>query len=120
MVHSQNTGDNPFPHGNYKITTTQDAHYPGGAEALSAWIYDHMVYPPAAMKNKLSGKVTLSFDVLPDSSTTNIVAMDDPGNGFKDEAIRLMSITRFAPAILKGRAIRQQMILTIPFQVKGE
>ena len=117
---SQNTGDNPFPHRNYSMVTSQDAHYPGGVDSLSKWIYDNMNYPKEAMRKKLQADVTVSFEVLPDSTAANIITMNDPGNGFKEEAIRLISITKFAPAILKGRPIKQQMMFTIPFHLGGE
>ncbi|MCB9230845.1 MAG: energy transducer TonB [Bacteroidia bacterium] len=100
---------------NFKVVTERNAEYPGGNEAMYMFFYKNMEFPKAARENNITGKVNVSFQVEPDSSTSNVSAMNDLGHGTAEEAVRLVKLLKFAPAIQNGKAIRQNMMVTVIF-----
>lgn len=104
-------------HRNYKVTTQQKAEYPGGNEALYRFFYEEMKYPEAAKKERVEGDVQVSFYVMPDSSVSDVRALNDLGHGTKAEAERLIKSTKWVPAIQNGRSIKQQMVVPVLFRI---
>ena len=100
---------------NYKVVTEKNAEYPGGNEAMYMFFYKNMEFPAEARENKISGQINVSFDVETDSTVSNVEALNDLGYGTKAEAIRLVKLLKFAPAIQNGRATRQHMMVAVLF-----
>lgn len=100
---------------NYKVVTERNAEYPGGNEALYRFFYQKMNYPEAAAEAKVKGQINMSFEVLPDSTVANVQALNDLGYGTKEEAIRLVKMLKFAPALQNGKPIKQSMMLPVIF-----
>lgn len=100
---------------NFKVVTERNAEYPGGNEAMYMFFYRNMEFPAAARDNNVTGQVTVTFDVEPDSSVSHVEALDDLGHGTQAEAIRLVKLLKFGPAIQNGKATRQHMMVSVIF-----
>ncbi|MEM7036500.1 MAG: energy transducer TonB [Bacteroidota bacterium] len=104
-------------HRHYKIVNDREAEFPGGNKALYMDLFQRTQYPAEAKEKGLTADITVAFFVEPDSSTSEVKAMNDPGNGFAEEAVRLIKETKFAPAIQSGEPVRQQMMLPVLFRI---
>lgn len=102
---------------NFAITTQREPEYPGGNEALYTFFYEKMEYPAEAKTRKLEGDVYVSFYVEPDSSVSEVSAMNDLGFGTKEEAIRLIKLCKFVPGIQGGKAVRMNMMVPVLFRI---
>lgn len=110
---SQEDPKNPYDV-NFKVNYDQEAHYPAGAEAFYAYIYKNITYTDEAKQKMISGDVLVSFDVMPDSTVSNIIILSSPGCGVDEEINRLIAPLKFAPAMAKGTPMRQNMMMSIP------
>lgn len=99
---------------NMTVVTTQDASFPHGEQALYIYILKNVKYSEEAKKNYIEGNVTLSFDVLPDSSVSNARVISDIGYGIGEEVKRLVSQLKFSPAIQMGVKVRMNLIMDFP------
>lgn len=90
--------------------------FPGGDEALKAYIEKNLKYPEHAKENGVEGIVNVQFVVLPDGSigTIKIVRMVDPD--LEQEAIRLVkTMPAWTPADKDGVAIEAPAQVAVPF-----
>lgn len=91
------------------------ASFPRGLDALNAFIKEKTVYPADAKKNKIKGKVYLSFIVEKYGEITNIKVDKGLGYGLDEEAKRLIALKRWNPAILNGNPVRVSYQMPIEF-----
>jgi protein TonB len=94
--------------------TTQDAFYPKGEQALYTYVMNAVTYSDGAKKIYLSGAVSLSFDVMPDSSVANVKIINDPGYGVGEEVKKVVGKLKFAPAIMMGTKVKSNLIMDFP------
>lgn len=90
--------------------------YPGGEEALQAYLSENMQYPAIARSNGIEGVVEVSFTVKADGSigAIKISRMIDPE--LEAEAIRLVKkMPAWIPADKGGKAVDSQATVKIPF-----
>jgi len=94
--------------------TTQDAFYPKGEQALYTYVLYNVKYSEAAKKNYVQGNVSLSFDVMPDSTTKNVKIISDVGFGVGEEVKKLVEKLKFSPAIQMGIKVKMNLIMNFP------
>ena len=94
--------------------TTQDAFYPKGDQALYTYIMYSVKYSEESIKKYIEGNVSLSFDVMPDSTVKNVNIISDPGYGLGEEVKKLVEKLKFAPAIQMGMKVRMNMMMDFP------
>jgi protein TonB len=99
---------------NMTVTASQDAFYPKGEQALYNYVLMNAKYSEEAKKNFVTGDVELSFDVMPDSSVTNVKVIHDVGFGVGDEVKKIVSQLKFAPAIMMGVKVRTNVMMDFP------
>ncbi|MBD5310152.1 MAG: energy transducer TonB [Muribaculaceae bacterium] len=90
--------------------------FPGGDEALKAYIEKNLQYPSHAKQNGVEGIVNVQFAVMPDGSigTIKIVRMVDPD--LEQEAIRLVkNMPAWTPADKNGVAVESTAQVAVPF-----
>jgi periplasmic protein TonB len=68
QVAAVDMGDNPL---NFRIVE-QLPEFPGGMSAYVKWLTDNLKYPLAAQKQKIEGRVVVSFVINRDGSLTDI------------------------------------------------
>ncbi len=94
--------------------TTQDAFYPKGDQALFTYIMYNTKYSEEAKKNYIEGNVTLSFDVMPDSTVKNIAIISDPGFGVGEDVKNVVEKLKFAPSTQMGMKVKMNMMMDFP------
>jgi len=86
--------------------------YPGGDEALNAFINSNL-----RQQNEtkgLKGTVTVSFDVKPDSTLSGVTVVSGLHPGIDEQVVRMLERSRFTPAQKDGRPIRMNIMCDIP------
>lgn len=93
--------------------------FPGGENAMYKYLVDNLKYPEQAKKEKITGKVIVSFVVEKDGRITNAKVTKDIGGGCGDEALRVVNkMPRWKPGKQKGKPVRVQF--SLPFLFKLE
>jgi len=94
--------------------TTQDAFYPKGDQALYTHIMYNVKYSEEAVKKYIEGNVSLSFDVMPDSTVKNVMIISDPGYGVGDAVKELVEKLKFVPAVQMGIKVKMNLVMDFP------
>ena len=94
--------------------TTQDAFYPKGDPSLYTYIMYNVKYSEEYIKKYIEGNVSLSFDVMPDSTIKNVTIISDPGYGLGEEVKKLVEKLKFAPAIQMGMKVKMNLVMDFP------
>ncbi len=91
--------------------------YPGGFEAMSKFLAANIKYPEQAKKDKVTGRVFVSFIVEKDGSVTNVKLLRGIGGGCDEEALQVVkSMPNWNPGMDNGGdAVRVQYNLPIKF-----
>ncbi|HTA61453.1 MAG TPA: energy transducer TonB [Bacteroidia bacterium] len=89
-------------------------------KTFTEFIYSNLEYPDVAARQNIEGKVQLSFIVEPDGMTSNIKVLNSGlAGGCNNEAIRVISLTKWQPAIRDGKYVRYRMGFTMNFSLKN-
>ncbi len=92
--------------------------FPGGMGALHAFLKENIRYPEAARKNRIEGKVFVTFTVEKDGSITHAKILHDIGGGCGQEAIRVVnSMPRWKPGTQRGKPVRTPFNLPVLFKL---
>ncbi len=83
----------------------------GGMAAIQAFIE----YPPEALRKRVQGEVVVEIVVDRYGYVRDAVAIDGPGAGLNEEAVRVVRQTKFSSAYAEGRPVAVRMRLTVPF-----
>jgi TonB family protein len=93
--------------------------FPGGKNAMQAWITDNLQYPAAAAKNKITGKVYVSFTVSKTGKVKNVVVSKSASPLLNAEAIRIISsMPDWKPATQAGKTVDVQYKVPVEFKLK--
>lgn len=92
--------------------------YPGGMEAMMKFVAENLKYPQQMQKEKVEGRVLLSFVVEKDGSVTNIEEVKSPHPVLTEEAIRVVKLMpKWKPGKQDGKNVRVQFNLPITFRL---
>ncbi len=87
--------------------------FPGGINALSQYLSANLKYPKEARKNRISGKVSVSFMVGRDGMVKDVQVFDRKLGYGIEEAIRVVSeMPNWQPGLQYGRPVRYRMPIT--------
>lgn len=91
--------------------------FPGGKAGLAAYFEKHLQYPEEARKNKVQGRVKVSFVVTDRGKIKDVQTVGEPkGSGLEEEALRLVSaMPDWVPAKQGGRAVHARMTIPVDF-----
>lgn len=90
--------------------------YPGGISAFMKWLDSTMVYPPAAVRQRVRGTVMVAFIVESDGSTADIRVVKGANKMLNNEALRALHLMQnWLPARKNGRPVRSQVTLPVVF-----
>lgn len=92
----------------------------GGPVDLFNFLSKNIKYPSEARKNKVKGRVYVSFVVEKNGSLSNIKVLRGIGSGCNEEAIRVVkSMPKWNPGKQRGKIVRVQYNLPIRFPLEG-
>lgn len=93
--------------------------FPGGSDSLNRFIAAHLKYPAEAIKNNISGRVTVRFVVRDDGSTSDFTVMRRLGYGCDEEALRVLkSMPRWKPSKKDGQPVSVTYMLPVQFYLR--
>ena len=93
--------------------------YPGGQAALIEYISNNVKYPDDAAKNKVEGKVFVTFVVDTDGKITDVSLLRKVFPSLDAEAIRVISgMPNWIPGKQKGQVVRVKYTVPIMFRLK--
>ena len=93
--------------------------FPGGMPALIAFLQNNVKYPADAEKQKVEGKVMVSFVVETDGSISDVKVMKKVFPSLDAEAIRVVkAMPRWTPGKQKGKVVRVHFSLPIAYRLK--
>lgn len=92
--------------------------YPGGQDAMFAYISKNLKYPKEAMEKGIQGTVIVSFVVEKDGSINGVKTMRGIGGGCDEEAVRVVQgMPKWTPGKQQGKEVRVQYNLPIRFKL---
>lgn len=95
----------------------QKPEFPGGTEALLAYINSHRQYPREAYDRGIQGRVTCSFIVNPDGNISHIKVLRGSEKSLNCEATRVLAeMPNWTPGKHRGQNVPVRVIHSIPFR----
>ncbi len=104
--------DNPL---NFRIVE-QLPEFPGGMVAYMMWITKNLRYPQAAQKQKIQGRVVVSFIIGVDGSVSEIKVVKGVNTLLDNEALRVMKMMpKWKPGQNKGKPCMTYFCIPVNF-----
>jgi protein TonB len=92
----------------------------GGMSAFSWYISKNLKYPDLARRNKIEGKVFVTFIVDVDGSLINVKILKGIEGGCDEEALRVIrNAPKWIPGKQQNKPVRVQMILPLVFKLNS-
>jgi TonB family protein len=92
--------------------------FPGGKNAMEAWIIANLKYPAEAVKAKITGKVYVNFTVSSMGKVKNVIVSKSPSPLLNAEAIRLISsMPDWKPGMQAGKPVDVQFKVPVEFKL---
>ena len=103
------------------VVVEKSPEFPGGNDSLYAFIGRNIKYPEAAKKNKIEGRVFVTFVIEKDGQVSSAKILRDIGGGCGEEALRVVnSMPKWKPGTQRGNPVRVQFNLPIMFQLQKQ
>lgn len=101
------------------VVYQKTAGFPGGAQALSAFLNRSIKYPNEERRNDITGIVQVKFTVNLDGSISNISILKSVSDGLDKEALRIVgAMPNWTPTEIEGEKIKKNYILPIVFRLE--
>ena len=95
--------------------------FPGGMEKLIQFIADNVRLPRSVEEGKVLGRCDVEFNVETDGTLTEFKVVKSLNKECDSEAIRVLkSMPRWKPARLRGKTVRMQYTVPVPFKPKQQ
>ena len=103
------------------LVVENEPEFPGGEDSLYAYIARNIKYPEAAKKEKIEGRVFVTFVVEKDGQVSSVKLLRDIGGGCGQEAIRVVkSMPKWKPGTQRGKPVRFQFNMPVSFGLQDE
>lgn len=90
--------------------------FPGGSDSLYTYIARNIKYPETAKKEKIEGRVFVTFVIEKDGQVSSAKILRDIGGGCGEEAIRVVkNMPKWKPGTQRGNPVRFQFNLPVSF-----
>jgi len=96
--------------------------FPGGQDALAAYIENHLNYPQQAVDDNTTGTVRVSFVVDEKGKVTRpqVAGNRKVGDGLDEEAVKVVEqMPAWKPGKIKGKNVKTRLELPITFQLEA-
>ncbi len=92
--------------------------FPGGEQAMYAFLYSQIKYPALARELNIQGRVFVGFIIERDGSVSNVHIMRGIGGGCDEEAMRAVSnMPRWNPGRMGTQPVRVTYSLPVVFRL---
>lgn len=92
--------------------------FPGGVVEFMKWLTANLKYPELAQKNKIQGKVVVSFIVNKDGSISSPKIQKSVDPILDDEALRVIRrMPRWKPGIMDAKPCRTMFAIPVVFKI---
>lgn len=94
--------------------------FQGGDEnAFTRWVFSQLIYPDEAKKQKIMGRVTVSFIVDTEGNVKDVKLLRPANEMLNAEAMRVIkSSPKWEPGKQKGKAVSVRYVFPVIFQLK--
>lgn len=100
------------------LVVENEPEFPGGKDSLYAYIARNIKYPETAKKEKIEGRVFVTFVIEKDGQVSSAKILRDIGGGCGEEAIRVVkSMPKWKPGTQRGNPVRFQFNLPVSFML---
>ena len=100
------------------LVVENEPEFPGGEDSLYAYIARNIKYPEAAKKEKIEGRVFVTFVIEKDGQVSSAKILRDIGGGYGEEAIRVVkNMPKWKPGTQRGNPVRFQFNLPVSFML---
>jgi protein TonB len=94
------------------------AEFPGGASEWSRYLQKHLRYPDQAIENGTQAVIRVQFIVDKDGNISEVQALNDPGDGLAEEAVRIIKRgPKWKPAEQNGQKVIFRSIQAVTFRL---
>ena len=101
----------------YQVVEQQPS-FPGGREELFKYLTYNVKYPIDAAKNKIEGRVLVTFVVEHDGSISNVNVANSVYPSLDKESIRVVSgMPKWIPGKANGKTVRVKYTIPITFRL---
>ncbi len=95
------------------------AEFPGGQSEWARYLQKNLRYPDEAIENGTQAVVRVSFIVDKEGNISEVQALNNPGDGLSDEAVRIIKRgPKWKPAEQNGRKVIYRHIQAITFRLE--
>ena len=95
--------------------------FPGGEDSLYAYIARNIKYPETAKKEKIEGRVFVTFVIEKDGQVSSAKILRDIGGGCGEEAIRVVkNMPKWKPGTQRGNPVRFRFNLPVSFGLERD
>ena len=102
----------------YHQVVGQQPSFPGGREELFKYLTYNVKYPIDATKNKIEGRVLVTFVVEHDGSISNVDVANSVYPSLDKESIRVVSgMSKWIPGKVNGKTVRVKYTIPITFRL---
>ena len=91
--------------------------YPGRKNALDEFIRTNLVYPAEALKQRVEGSVTVTYDVDAFGKVLDAKVKHGIGYGCDEEALRLVKLLRYEKKMYRGLRVTHHQTIHIHFRL---
>lgn len=86
---------------------------------LEAWVYKYVKYPASAIRDRVTGKVMVSFIIEKDGKVSNVEVVKSLDQRLDDEAVKVIAISpKWTPGQIKGQPVRTRITVPVEFRLK--
>lgn len=102
------------------VFVEEQATFQGGSlDAFRDWVQKNLVYPAVAVENGIFGRVTVQFAVNSRGEVVDVKILRGVDSSLDKETIRvIMSSPKWGAAKQGGRAVKQQFVMPVIFQLQ--
>jgi protein TonB len=102
------------------VFVEEQATFQGGSlDDFRTWVQKNLVYPPVAVENGIFGRVTVQFAVNSRGEVVDVKILRGVDTSLDKETIRvIMSSPKWGAAKQGGRAVKQQFVMPVIFQLQ--
>ena len=103
----------------YSKADKSPEYYKNGDDGLGEFILANIEYPKLAVEKSVEGTVIIEFVVETNGYITSLNVKQGVNTGCTEEAIRLIKLTKWQPAILNNKLIRYKTSYPITFNLRN-